>query len=158
LPSIPVRHPVVVLTTVFAAFAGGPALGTLVAHSVAPGSELVQIVSPMAFVLAFVGGLLLWFGIGLVAVVGNALYRVLRGGWHWRRRSASATQFVPPGYGAFLPLGLGFGFLAGVIAGLVPQSSSFWLACSAHVIAGAVYGGALRALARHGYLPFPEPA
>jgi hypothetical protein len=112
----------------------------------------------MAFVLAFVGGLLLWFGIGLVAVVGNALYRVLRGSWHWRRRSASATQFVPPGYGAFLPLGLGFGFLAGVIAGLVPQSPSFWLACSAHVTAGAVYGGALRALARHGYLPFPEPA
>lgn len=79
-PSIPVRRPVVVLTTVFAAFAGGPALGILVAHSVAPGSELLQIVSPMALVLVFVGGLLLWFGIGLVAVVGNALYHALRGG------------------------------------------------------------------------------
>ena len=110
-----------------ASFAGGPALGVAAARWAAPGSELAQLVSPLAFALAFAGGLMLWFGIGVVAVVGSALQRLVRGRWHRRRRLPSATVFVPPGYGAFLPLAVGFGLLAGAIAGLVPQSPSFWL-------------------------------
>jgi len=141
-----------------ASFAGGPALGVFVAHWAAPGSELAQLVSPLAFALAFVGGLMVWFGIGVVAVVASTLYQLLRGRWHSRRPPLAATEIVPPGYGAFLPLALGFGLVAGVVAGLVPQSTSLWLSCVEHLAAGAAYGGVLRALARHGYLPFPEPA
>jgi hypothetical protein len=158
LPSVPSRNPFAVLASVLAAFVGGPALGASVAHWAAPGSELAQVVSPLAFALAFAAGLMLWFGIGVVSVVGKALHRVLRGRWHWRRSSPSASGFVPPGYGAFLPVAVVCGLLAGAVAGLVPQSTSFWSACAAHAVAGAVYGGALRALARHGYLPFPEPS
>jgi hypothetical protein len=158
LPSVPSRSPALILMSAFASFAGGPALGCFVADWAAPGSELAQLVSPLAFTLAFVGGLMLWLGIGVLSVVSGALYRLVRGHRHWRLRSPSATAFVPPGYGLFLPLALGFGLAAGVVAGLVPQAISFWLSCAAHLIAGAAYGGALRALARHGYLPFTEPS
>lgn len=157
-PSVPARSPALVLVTVFASFAGGPALGIAVAHGVAPGSELAQFVSPLAFVLAFVSGLLLWFGVGAVTLVGGAVRRLLGGRGDGNPRPPSDRVIVPPGYGAFLPLALGFGLLAGFVAGLVPQASSFWLACGAHLAAGAAYGAALRALARHGYLPFPEPS
>lgn len=158
MPSVPARSPALVVATVFASFAGGPALGMVVAQGVAPGSELAQGVSPLAFVLTFVGGMLLWFGVGAVTWVGGAIRRLFRGRRPGDRSPSSDRVIVPPGYGAFLPLALGFGLLAGVVAGLVPQASSFWLALGAHLAAGAVYGGALRALARHGYLPFPEPA
>ena len=158
MPSVPSRRPALILVSVFASFAGGPVLGSFVAHMAAPGSELAQIVSPLAFALAFVGGLMLWFGIGFLSVVGNALDRLLRGRWRSRTPSPTGTEFVPPGYGAFLPLALGSGLLAGMVAGLVPESRSFWLSCAAHLTVGAAYGGALRSLARHGYLPFPEPA
>lgn len=158
MPSVESRSPALVLVSVFAAFAGGPALGVFVAHWTAPGSELAQVVSPLAFTLAFVGGLMLWFGIGAVQLVGRAPCRLLRGGWHGRRQSPPATRSVPPGYGAFLPLALGFGLLAGAVAGLVPQSSSFVFSCAAHLVAGAAYGASLRALARNGYLPFAEPS
>jgi len=158
LPTAPSRNPFVILASVFASFVGGPALGVAVAHWSAPGSELAQFVSPLAFALAFVAGLMLWFGLGVFSVLADALYRLLRGRWRVRRPSPPATEFVPPGYGAFLPVALGFGLLAGVVAGLVPQSTSFWSSCATHVAAGAAYGGLLRSLARHGYLPFPEPS
>lgn len=158
LPPVPTRSPALVLASVVASFAGGPALGAFVAHWSAPGSELAQVVSPLAFALAFAGGLMLWFGIGALSVVHGALRRGLRGRGNRRRPSRPATQRIPPGYGVFLPVALGLGLLAGVIGGLVPQAASFWLSCAAHLAAGAAYGSALRALARHGYLPFPEPA
>lgn len=155
--SAPARHPALVLASAFASFAGGPVLGALVAHWAAPGSELAQLVSPLAFALAFVGGLMLWLGVGVLSLVGRALYGLMRGRRQWRRRSRQAAGSPPPGSGAFLPLALGFGLLAGVVAGLAPQSISFWLACGGHLLVGAAYGAALRALARNGYLPLPEP-
>jgi len=140
------------------ALLGGPVLGATVAHWVAPGSEIAQAVSPFAFALAFVGGLLLWFGFGVVSAVAKGLYRLLRGRWRLPAPMSPGTELVPSGYGGFLPVGLCLGLVAGVVAGLVPQSTSFWGACAAHVAAGGAYGGLLRGLARHGYLPFPEPA
>ena len=148
------------LGSVVAAFCGGPFLGVVVAHCTAPGSELAQVTSPLAFALTFAGGLMLWFGLEIVSVVGNALYRLSRGRWRWRwrRRSPKTETFVPPGYGVFLPLALVLGLMAGVVAGVVPQSGSFWNTCTAHAIAGGGYGVLLRTLAREGYLPFPEPS
>jgi hypothetical protein len=158
LPSVPARHPALVVATVFASFACGPALGISVAQGVAPGSELAQFVSPLAFVLTFVAGMLLWFGVGAVTLVGGALRRLFRGRGEGSPLPPPDRVVVPPGYGAVLPLALGFGVVAGGVAGIVSQASSFWLACGAHLAAGAAYGSALRALARHGYLPFPEPS
>ncbi len=154
--TVPARNPVLVLASVFGAFCAGPALGVVVAHHTAPGSGLAQVVSPAAFALAFAGGLLLWFGIGFTAAAGEFFRGLWRGGWR-RRPPAPAAQLLPPGHGAFLPLGLAAGLLAGVVAGLAPASASFRSACALHVAAGAAYGALLRALARSGYLPF-EPS
>ena len=153
------HHPALVLLSVLACFAGGPVLGVAVAHWAAPGSELAQFVSPLAFALSFAGGLVLWFGVGVVTVVGRGLPRLLSGRRRRARTAAPpAAATIPPGHGSFLPLALAFGLLAGIVAGSVPQASSFWFSCAAHLVAGAAYGTALRALARRGYLPFPEPA
>lgn len=57
-----------------------------------------------------------------------------------------------------MPLSLSLGLLAGVVAGLAPQSPSFWISCLAHATAGGAYGALLRGLAQRGYLPFPEPS
>jgi hypothetical protein len=151
---IPSRSPWIQVISVFASFAAGPGLGSFVAHRTAPGSEFAQFVSPVAFALVFVGGLVLWFGIGVVAVVGKALFRLARGRSDWRTGQHAET---PTGYGAFVALGVVFGLLAGVVVGFVPQATSFLGSCAVHVAAGGAYGGALYALARHGYLPFAEP-
>ncbi len=155
--SVLTRNPLLVLACLLVSFASAPALGMAVAHWAAPGSEIAQFVSPLAMILAFIGGMTLWFGIGVVTVVGGALGRLVRGRAQWRQKSSGGAAFIPPGHGAFLPLGLGLGLLAGVIVGLLPQSRSFWASCAAHLVTGVAYGGLLQALARHGYLPFPEP-
>jgi hypothetical protein len=147
-----------VLASVLAAFCAGPALGMAVAHGTAPGSELAQITSPLAFALAFAGGLMLWFGVGVVSVAGQALYRLLRGTWRRQRTAPGVEVLVPPGHGAFLPLALLCGLLAGLVAGVVPESKSFLGACAAHLAVGSGYGLLLRVLAQEGLLPFPEPS
>lgn len=149
-------HPLLQVACCFAGFAGGPALGIGVAHWVAPGSELAQIVSPLAFALAFAAGLLAWFGLGFVATVGGALVRMLRGRWRWRAGPPASELLVPPGYAVFLPLGIALGLAAGSLVG-VATDASLLRACAAYAAAGAAYGASLRALAHRGYLPFPEP-
>lgn len=119
---------------------------------------MAQVVSPLAFTFSFVGGLIVWFGYGVVAVARNRLRCLTRGDWQSAGRARSCREFVPPGYAAFILVALGFGLLAGLVAGLVPQSRSFSFACAAHISAAAAYGTGLRALAHHGYLPFAEPS
>lgn len=153
--TVPSRNPFLVLASVMAAFCAGPALGVAVAHWSAPGCELAQITSPLAFALAFAAGLMLWFGIGVLELLGRLLRSLLRG--MPRRLAHDRSQgMVPAGHGAFLPLAAGLGGLAGLVAGIA--SGSLLAAWSAHALAGVGYGLLLRGLARTGLLPFPEPA
>lgn len=144
------------LAASIACLVGGPLLGTLVARVAAPGSDTAQWLSPLALALAFVAGLLLWFGVGVVSVVGGAVWRLLTGRF---RASAPdpSRELVPPGYGAFLPLSVGSGVLAGLVAAWTCDASPGWIVAASHIAAGAAYGLSVRALAHHGYLPFPEP-
>lgn len=147
-------NPWLVVLCVFGSFAAGPLIGIFISHGVAPGSEIASLVSPLAFVAVFAGGMALWFGIGAAGMVGGAALRIVRPGGRGRAKAPSA---LPTGSGAFVPLGVGLGLIAGVIVGWVPQSTSFLGSFASHIAAGVAYGGGLRALARRGYLPFPEP-
>jgi hypothetical protein len=154
----PSRNPAFVLAGVLVALLGGPILGAIVAHLTAPGSELAQTTSPLAFVLTFVGGMLLWFGVGVLSMIGDLLHRLLRGRWRTPRPTHDAETLVPAGHGAFLPLSLVLGALAGLVAGLASETGSFFMAFAIHLAAGGGYGALLRGMARQGYLPFPEPS
>jgi hypothetical protein len=158
MEAVPARSPALVMATVFGGFVAGPLLGFGLSHGLAPGSELAAVASPLALVLTFAGGMLLWFGLGVVTVIGGGLLRMLRGRAPWKRAVRPDEEAVPSGHGAFLFLGVGLGLAAGVVVGSAsPANASFAFVCIAHTAVGAAYGGALRELARRGYLPFPEP-
>ncbi len=153
----PERGPWAQVLTVLLAFATGPALGVGLARLMTPESALLEVLSPVAFVLVFIAGLMAWMGLGIAAVVGAALWDLVRGrGLRRGRGAAEGGRLVPPGYRAFAILGPVAGCLVGVAAGLATELS-VWVAVGAWGVAGLGYGLALRAAAHHGYLPFPEP-
>ena len=152
----PQRNPWLVFAASASCLVGGPILGSLVATFGAPASAIAQWLSPLAFVLAFVLGELIWFGLGVVSVVAGGVARRLRG----RLRSDAPdpnAELIPPGYRAFLPVSILLGGLAGLVAAVTQDAGSGWPIAAAHVAAGFAYGASLRAAAHHGYVPFPEP-
>ncbi|MDJ0850489.1 MAG: hypothetical protein QNK04_19120 [Myxococcota bacterium] len=154
--TVPERSPWLVFATSAGCLVSGPLLGSLLARGAAPGSETAQFVSPVAFFLAFLAGVLLWFAIGAVGLVGGGVWRLLSG--RIPSKLDTTEELVPPGYGVFVPLGVVLGLVAGGIAAVTSDGGSFVWICGPHVLAGLLYGAALRALAHHGYLPFPEPS
>ena len=147
---VPARSPWARLAATFGAFALGPLLGIAVGAATTPDSQVVQTVAPFAFAVVFAGGIVVWLGIGAIVMFG----RLLRRGRSVPGSSAG-EEAVPPGYRAFVVLGVMAGAVVGVIAGLATSLSvigglALWVA------AGLAYGGALWAAAHHGYLPFPE--
>ena len=154
--TVPERSPWLVFACSALCLVSGPLLGSTLARSAAPASETAQFVSPVAFFLAFLGGVLIWFAFGVVGLVGGGLWRLLRRGLPSRLDASS--ELVPPGYGAFVPMGVLLGAVAGVWAALTSDGGSLAWIGGLHLVVGALYGLALRALAHHGYLPFPEPS
>jgi hypothetical protein len=152
---VPARSAWLQLAAVFGGFLVGPYAALRLSAVLAPGSDLLQTVAVFAFVLDFVGGTLLWAGLGIATVVVRALPRLLRGrlpSWP----AGKAERAVPPGYGAYLVLGVGFGLLVGTVAGLATDLTML-PALAAWTLLGTGYGGALWLAAHHGYLPFLEP-
>ncbi len=154
--TVPERSPWLVFLASAGCLVSGPLLGALLARGAAPGSETAQFVSPVLFFLAFLAGVLLWFAVGVAGLVGGGLWRLLRG--RIPSKLDSSEELVPPGYGAFVPVGAGLGLVAGAIAAFTSETGSVFWICGAHLLAGIAYGAGLRALAHHGYLPFPEPS
>lgn len=152
---VPIRPAWLQLAAVFGGFLMGPYAALRLSASLAPGSDLTQTVAVFAFALIFVGGTLLWMGLGIAAVLIRTLLGLLRGRLPaWPARASERA--VPPGYGAYVVLGTGFGLLVGIIAGLataltVPSAVVVW------TLMGTGYGVALWMAARHGYLTFLEP-
>jgi hypothetical protein len=152
---VPPRSAWLQLTAVFGGFLVGPYGALRLSATLAPGSELVQTVAVFAFVLIFVGGTLIWTGLGIAAVLVRTVPGLLRGrlpAWP----AGESQRAVPPGYGAYIVLGAAFGLLVGAVSGLatdltVTATITIW------TLMGTGYGLALWLAARHGYLPFLEP-
>lgn len=140
----------------FGAFLLGPLGGLRLGMALAPGSDLVQTLSVFAMAAVFVGGTLLWMGLGIAVVVAKGLWSLMRLRRPGPPGLTAAEEPVPPGYAAYPLLGVSIGGTVGLVAGVatplpVITAIGAWLAL------GIVYGGALGAAAHHGWLPFPEP-
>lgn len=153
---VPERSPWVQIATALAAMVGGPWLGLQLGVRLTPGSEVVQTVSPFVFVLVLVGGLLLWFGLGAVHVVGRFFAHLVRGRSPRPEGLGASDRVVPRGYGSFVILGASAGIALGLLAGILTELS-VPAGVAAWGVAGLAYGLALWAAAHHGYLPMPEP-
>lgn len=141
------------LTAVFGGCFVGPFCALRLGAFLTPESEIVNIAGMFAFALIFVGGLVSWMGFGIVAL----LLRLFQG---TRQDSTAGTEKpavqVPPGYRAFVVLGMVFGSLVGLLAGVFTPLS-VGTALSLWGGAGVAYGLVLWLAAHHAYLPFPEP-
>ncbi len=154
---VPDRPAALQITSVFGGFFLGPYLALRMSMHFTPGSELVQTTSVLGFALVFVGGTLVWTGLGIAAVVLRAFRSLLRGRLPGSDLPIRADdRIVPPGYGSYVVLGLLAG--AGVGSTAAVASELTWAAALAlWTAAGLGYGLLLWAAARHGYLPFHEP-
>lgn len=156
---VPERPASLQIGAVFGLFFLGPWAALQASRILAPGSEIVQTVSALAFVLVFVVGTLTWAGIGAMALIPHGLRRRLR---HTAAPppastpSGAAGTVVPPGYRAYVVLGLAAGVTIGALAGIatdltIPRATIGW------VLVGGAYGLLLWAAAHNGYLPFRDP-
>ncbi|MFW6089767.1 MAG: hypothetical protein ACODAB_08435 [Gemmatimonadota bacterium] len=155
---VPERRASLQIGAVFGLFFLGPWAALQASTILAPGSEIVQTASALAFVLVFVVGTLGWAGIGALALIPGGLRARLRRGATEPADSASSgpRATVPPGYGAYVVLGLAAGVTVGLLAGVVTESTIL-RAMFAWVLVGGAYGMLLWAAAHHGYLPFCDP-
>jgi hypothetical protein len=153
---VPERSPWLQLATVFGAFLLGPWAGLQTGLYLVPESDFVQTVSVFAFALVFVGGTLVWSGIGIGSVVLSFLWSLVRGRRPGPVSPQPSDRFVPPGYRAYIVLGFCAGGVVGLLAGIATEMTILG-AVAAWTVVGALYGLLLWAAAHHGYLPFFEP-
>lgn len=146
---VPERSPILQIVVVFGGFLLGPWIALRVGRHLAPGSEVVETAGQLAFALVWVGGTLLWAGLGFVTTVGSRLFRGRRG---VAAVSGGSGREVSPGYRAYLVLGCGAGLAVGLLTAMVtgltlPVAVVVWTGV------GAAYGFVLWAFAHHGYMP-----
>jgi len=153
--TVPERPTLLTVAALFASFGCGPWIGFQLAERFAPDSELALAASVLAFPLAFFAGSWCWLGVGVVAVVARALSYFLRGRLPPYPGEVS-DALVPPGTSAFPVCAVLLLSAAGLVVGIV-SSASLGGTLLVYATSGAAYGAALMLLARHGYLPFPEP-
>lgn len=143
---------------------GGIGAGSGLVWLLAPGAALPQFVGFMTLPLVFGFGLKAWYAAvaaaGTKRLIGTVLDVLLR-----RRDFAEAAHanFADwrgrvPGTGVFLPIGLGAGFLAGVLTWLPHGSAGFQICVGAWIVLAGGYALFMRWLARTGRLPLPESA
>jgi hypothetical protein len=153
---VPKRSVAASLAALLGAFFAAPAIGLALAMTVAPESRAAEIASFLAFPAALFLGLVAWLGVGVASVVLAAVGALLRGRLPAAPAEGADRVAVPPGHAAFVVCSVALAVFAGIVAGLT-STASFAAATAVYGGAGLGYGWSLRALARHGYLPFPEP-
>jgi hypothetical protein len=140
----------------FGVFFGGAGAGIALARVVAPGSDVAQFVAFLVLPLALATGFQLWLGAAIVLLLPRLVRAIRRREWRADVVTpAEEIHDVPPGHGAFVVTGTGWGAAAGLIVGFLPSASSFIAAAGAFVALGLGYGLLTRALARRGLLSFP---
>jgi hypothetical protein len=122
--AVPERPFLLQIVTVFGGLVAGPFFGHHMGVWLTPGSEVVQTVSWFTFALVYVGGTMLWIGIGIVTVVGSGLWRLARGRRPGPEGLSPSERVVPAGYRSYAILGVVGGVLVGLLAGIVPSSPS----------------------------------
>ena len=95
---VPERSPWLQIVTVFGGLLVGPFAGLQLSRALVPTSGLVETASIFGFALVFVGGTLLWMGIGVAVVVVRALWSLLRGPAPGPDSIEPTDRIVPPGY------------------------------------------------------------
>ena len=153
---VPVRSPWLQLGTWLGCLLLGPWAALRLGVALAPEADLVQVLSVAGFAGIFVGGLLIWMGIGVVTVVAAGIGQLIRGRRPGVEGLGASETVVPRGYRAFpvlgVVLGTGTGFLAGLLSPVnVIGGVLVWGGV------GVLYGLLLWTAAHNGYLPFPEP-
>lgn len=133
-------------------FLGGPLIGSTLADWLVPDSAVAVALSFFVLPLAMVAGFYGWIGLALVTLLGRLARRVLRG----KAREAAVAGGVPPGSFVFVPTAAAAMGIAGIACGLLPSSTGFFRVTLAYAACGAAYGALLHALARAGYLQFPD--
>lgn len=154
--AVPERPTGLTLGALIGSFVVGPFAGLQLGAYFAPGSELAQAASVLAFPAALFAGLAYWFGFGVVAVVIGALANLVRGRIPAAADLTTAEALVPPGYGAFVFFSVAFCSGAALLAWLLSDATLLQTLC-VYAATGGVYGFGLWTLAHNGYLPFPEP-
>lgn len=152
---VPERAPWRQIVTVFGCFLVGPWAGLETALRLAPDSDLLQTVTVVSLMAVFVGGAVIWCGLGIAVVVVTGVWRLVRGRGLGPEELRPSDTVVPPGYRVFPLLGCLAGVTVGLLAGALTdlslvQGVSAWTL-------GFLYGLLLWTAAHHGYLPFPEP-
>ena len=153
---VPQRSPLLQIVAVFGGFFVGPWVALQTGLYLVPESGLVHSVGVLAFALVFVGGTLLWTGIGIASVLVEGLWRLVRGRRPGHASPQRSDRVVPPGSRAFIFLGCGAGAAVGLLAGAVTELTLVD-ALGTWTTLGTLYGLLLWASAHHGYLPFFEP-
>ena len=142
--------------TTFGVLVGGAVAGNALARVVAPGSQVAEMLAFLTLPLALVTGFQLWLGAAIALLLPRLAGAIRRREWRADVPTpAEEIQEVPPGHGAFVVTGTGWGAAAGLIVGVLPAAPSFVVAAGAFVVLGLGYGLLNRALARCGLLPFP---
>jgi len=139
----------------FGGFLLGPFVALRVGMAAAPESEVLQIAAVLGFASIFAGGAVIWLGLGIAAAAVGFVWSLVRGRRPGPADLGSQDRLVPPGYGAFVALGLLVGAAVGVLAALTTEAGLFG-AVGAWAALGLGYGLLLWGAARSGYLPF-EP-
>lgn len=144
------------VVTFFGGLLVGPYSALRVSRLLAPESGLVETLAIFGFAGVFVGGTLLWMGLGVATVVVKAVWSLLRGRRPGPGSMEAGDIVVAPGYRSFVVLGVVVGLGVGLVCGLVADAGML-AATGAWTGLGTAYGAGLSAAAHHGYLPFPEP-
>jgi hypothetical protein len=153
---VPERSPWLQLATAFGGFFLGPYAALRVSRLLTPDSELVQTAGVFALVLVFVGGTLLWMGLGFATFIVRRLLGLLSGRARGRRSTGGSDRTVPPGYRSYVVLGAVLGVAVGILAGVVTDLGLLW-ATAVWALLGTCYGLVLSVAAHLGYLPSGEP-
>jgi len=149
------RQPLVLIAILLIVFFGAGGLGLGLAKLLAPESHLAAFVSFLFLPFALILGFHAWLGLAVLILIPRLFIRLLRGAGAVSQTNRRG-DVIPPGRVAFLPTASGVGLVAGVLVGIVSSTHGFWFVLAIYWAVGTIYGGVLWALARSGYLPFPE--
>ncbi|MGE0820820.1 MAG: hypothetical protein AB7G75_00135 [Candidatus Binatia bacterium] len=154
---VPRRSTAALILTVLLTFLTGPLLGLFLAYTLAPDSNVAEILSFLGFSAILIVGMYAWLGVAVLILIPRLLRRlVFRGSTSAPDAVLSDQRELPPGALAFVIVGSLAGLAVGVPIGFFLSTLPFLLVVTIYWVTGTLFGAGLWLLARTGLLPFPE--